>query len=150
MLAASNNIDDYLPPMSNFKFGNSIFANLGGSGAHLSGSFLPQQNFNIAQFEPITFPWINNPPAGTVQQIEDMNLPNQLNPNQTDPNAGAPIPEGENKLVHFIKLYYVGLFALVLVAIGLYMLSQQTAVGQAIKEKAVEAAKTAGEVAVVA
>lgn len=135
----------FLPMLSNVKFGNSIFANLGGSDAVLSGSFLPQQNYNIAQYEPIRFPWINNPPMpqGSIQQIGDMNLPNQLSPDQispADPPAGTT---GESRIIHYIKLYYVGLGALVLVAIGLYLLSQQTAVGRELKSKAVEAAGTA-------
>lgn len=137
---------DFLPFLSNIKFGNSLLANLGGSNAVLSGSFLPQQNYDYAQYDPAPFPWLDGPP---ISQIGDMNIPKQNTPDQISPASPASpaAATGENRLIHYIKLYYIGLGALVLVAIGLYLLSQQTAAGQAIKEKAVEAAKKAGEAA---
>ena len=144
-------LNDYFPILSNYGFGNNILANLGGSSAFLSGSFTPQQNFNIAQFEPITFPPLPHAPA---QQIGDMNLPNQILPPGQRPMDQAPAgpadPTGENRIVHFFKLQFVALVALALLAIGLYLLSQQTEAGRAVKGKVVETAKTAGEAAAMA
>lgn len=150
---AGNEISTYFPAFSNFRFGNNVLANLGGSSAALSGSFLPQQNYNIANFEPVTFPWLNNP----IQTIGDI-TPNQALPPGSQQQPGGATPDvaagadssGENRIVHVFKLQFIAMIALVLLAIGLYLLSQQTAVGRSIKEKAVDTAKSAAEVAVVA
>ncbi len=138
-------MNNFFPVLSNYRFGSPTIANLGGSNSVLSGSFLPSQNASFATMNPVPLNLPGFFPVG------DMNLGPNILPNGPVAPVDAPAPtDGENRIVHYIKLQFIGLVALVLLAVGLYLLSQQTATGRAVKEKAVEAAKTAGEAALVA
>ncbi len=145
---SQSGLGTYFPPFTNYRFGSPLIANYGGTNSVIGGSFLPHQNAAFASMNPIPFDLPSFFPIG------DMNLGPNILPNAPgDPVAPVETPapvDGENRVIHYIKLQFIGLVALVLLAVGLYLLSQQTDTGKAIKEKAVQAAKTAGEAALVA
>lgn len=141
-------LNNFFPVLSNYRFGSPIVANLGGSNAVLGGSFLPQQNAAFASMDPVSLNLPGYFPVG------DMNLGPNILPNAPGSpvapvDTAAPV-DGENRIIHYIKLQFIGLVALVLLAVGLYLLSQQTDTGRAIKEKAVGAAKEAAKAAAMA
>lgn len=135
---ATNN---YLPMLSAWRFGNATLANLGQSQAWMSGNIPWDQNLMFAGYNPQSM--ADNYPL----PIGDQNIPGGINPQQTDPNAGAAVVDGtlggESRIWHLIKLEFVGIAALVFLAVGLYMIIRQTDTGKKIEGAAVDALEVA-------
>ena len=138
-IAPEPTYDTYFPLLSNWKFGNATFANYGETQAMMTGNVGLNNNISFART------WPEQLPFGS-QMIGDQNLPNQILPEGQRPNdyqsSGAET-DGENRLWHFFKLQFVGFLALIILVVGLYLLSQETEAGKAIKEKVVDVAKGA-------
>jgi hypothetical protein len=114
--------NNYIPPFSNIEMGNETIANLQHTSNVISGldpTFI--QSMYAAPL-PTDLP--------TTTPVGDMNIPGGPNPNQTSPTVGVSNIGTDSLVWHFLKLQFVGLVALVLLIVGLYLLSQQTEIGR--------------------